>query len=77
MWVYTEALGSPRQIVEKAGDDPVEVALHSLCIGAATTTLAAEGELPQEVIQREGHGSRQSHPRGAPGTTRRAGMYLS
>ena len=37
----------------KAGDDPSEVGLHSLRIGAATT-LAAGGEVSQRVIQREG-----------------------
>ena len=40
-------------MIEKAGDDPSEVGLHSLRIGAATT-LAAGGEVPQRVIQREG-----------------------
>ena len=53
VWRYTEALGSLRHVVEKAGDDPSEVALHSLRIGAATT-LATGGEVPQRVIQREG-----------------------
>ena len=42
-----------RQVVAKAGDDPSEVGLHSLRIGAATT-LAAGGEVSQRVIQREG-----------------------
>ena len=52
VWGYTEALGALRQVVEKAGDDPREVALHSLRIGGATT-LAAGGDVPQRVIQRE------------------------
>ena len=40
-------------MIEKAGYDPSEVAFHSLRIGAATT-LAAGGEVPQRVTQREG-----------------------
>jgi len=53
VWGYTEALGALREVVAEAGDDPSEVGLHSLRIGA-TTTLAAGGEVPQRVIQREG-----------------------
>ena len=37
----------------RAGDDPSEVGLHSLRIGAATT-LATGGDVSQRVIQREG-----------------------
>ena len=53
VWGYTEALRSLREVIEKAGDDPSEVGLHSFRIGAATI-LAAGGEVPQRVIQREG-----------------------
>lgn len=53
VWGYTEALGSLRQVVARAGYNPSEVALHSLRVGVATT-LAAGGEVPQRVIQREG-----------------------
>ena len=53
LWRYPEALAALRQVAAKAGDDPSEVGLHSLRIGAATT-LAAGGEVPQRVIQREG-----------------------
>ena len=50
MWEYTEALKSLHQVIEKAGDDPSEVGLHSLRI-AAVTALAAGGEVPQGVTQ--------------------------
>ena len=52
MWSYPEALTALRQVEAKAGDDPSEVGLHSLRIGAATT-LAAGGEVSPTVIQRE------------------------
>ena len=52
VWGYTRALRALRQIVEKAGGNPKEVALHSLRIGAATT-LASGGEVPDRIIQRE------------------------
>ena len=52
VWKYPEALQALRQVVAKAGDDPSEVGLHSLRIGAATTLAA--GGVPQRVIQREG-----------------------
>ena len=42
-----------RQIVQKAGGDPNTVGFHSLRIGAATT-LAAGGQIPDRIIQREG-----------------------
>ena len=41
---YPEALAALRQVAAKAGDDPSEVGLHSLRLGAATT-LAAGGEV--------------------------------
>ena len=53
VWGYNEALRSLREVIEKAGYDPSEVAFHSLRIGAATT-LAAGGEVSQRVTQREG-----------------------
>ena len=59
---YKEALWALRQAVAKAEYEPGEVALPSSRIGAATT-LAAEGEVPQRIIQ--------SLPRDIPATTRR------
>lgn len=53
VWGYSKALSALRQIVEKAGGDPKQVGLHSLRIGAATT-LAAGGDVPDRIIQREG-----------------------
>ena len=47
------ALAALRQVAARAGDDPSEVGLHSLRIGAGTT-LAAGGGVSQRVIQREG-----------------------
>ena len=52
VWGYTEALRPLRQVLEKEGDDPSKVDLHSSLIGAVTT-LAARGEVPQRVVQRE------------------------
>ena len=54
MYVDTRrSLGSVRQMVEKVGDDPSEVALY---LGAVQPLrLAAGGEVPQRRgIQREG-----------------------
>ena len=53
VWRYPEALAALRQVAARAGDDPSEVGLHSLRIGAATT-LEAGGDVSQRVIQREG-----------------------
>ena len=53
VWRYPEALAVLRQVAARAGDDPSEVGLHSLRIGAATT-LEAGGDVSQRVIQREG-----------------------
>ena len=53
VWRYPEALAALRHVAAKAGDYPSEVGLNSLRIGAATM-LAAGGEVPQRVIQREG-----------------------
>ena len=46
VWIYPEALAALRQVAARAGDDPGEVGLHSLRMGAATT-LAAGGEVSQ------------------------------
>ena len=53
VWRYPEAFAALRQVAVRAGDDPSEVGLYSLRIGA-TTTLAAGGGVSQRVIQREG-----------------------
>jgi len=50
---YNQALRAFRELVEKAGRDPKEFALHSLRIGGAST-LAAGGEVSEMVLQREG-----------------------
>ena len=49
LWRYPEALAALRQVAAKAGDDPSEVGLHSLRIGAATT-LAAGGDVSQSCL---------------------------
>ena len=49
VWRYPEALAALRQVAARAGDDPSEVGLHSVRIGAATT-LAAGGDVSQRVI---------------------------
>ena len=53
VWRCQEALAALRHVAARAGDDPSEVGLHSLRIGAGTT-LAAGGGVSQRVIQREG-----------------------
>ena len=53
VWRNPEALAALRQGAARVGDDPIEVRLHSLRIGAATT-LAAGGDVSQRVILREG-----------------------
>ena len=50
MWRYPETLAALRQVAAREGDDPSEVGVHSLRIGAATT-LAAGGDVSQRVIQ--------------------------
>ena len=40
MWRYPEALAALGQVAARAGDDPSEVGLHLLRIGAATTLAA-------------------------------------
>lgn len=58
VWYRGYSMGVPvglrvlHQMVEKVGDDPSEFAPHSLRIDAART-LAAGGEVPAKVIQRE------------------------
>ena len=39
VWRYTEALEKLRQVLAKARDDPSEVALYPVRIGAATTLV--------------------------------------
>ena len=53
VWRHPEALSALRQMATRAGDDPSEVGLHSLRIGAAAT-LATGEDVSQGVIQREG-----------------------
>ena len=53
MWRYPEALAALHQVAARAGDEPSDVGLHSLRIGAATT-LVAGGDVSQRVMQREG-----------------------
>lgn len=53
VWGYNQALKALRQIVRHTGGDPMHVGLHSLRIGGATT-LAAGGEIPDRIVQREG-----------------------
>ena len=73
---YTEALAAFRQVVANAGDDPSEVGLHSLRIGAATT-LAAGGGVSQRVIQTEGKWkSPESSEVYTRNNTEGAGTYL-
>ena len=69
-----EVRRSRRRGIEKARDDPSQVALHSLLIGAVTS-LAAEGEVLQRVIPEKVNGRYPSHPRCTPETTRK--MRLS
>lgn len=49
---YGQALRAFRELVEKAGRNPEELALHSLRIGGAFT-LAAGGEVSERAIQRQ------------------------
>ena len=49
---YDQALRALREVVEKSGGDPKELALHSLRIGGAST-LAAGGDVLDRVIQQE------------------------
>ena len=53
VWRRIEAFVALRKVAARAGDDLIEVGLHSLRIGAAIM-LAARGDVSQRVIQREG-----------------------
>ena len=50
---YTEALRAIREVVEKSGRDPRDLALHSLRIGGMST-MCAGGEISNRVGQRKG-----------------------
>ena len=50
---YGRALRAIKGLVAKSGRDADELALHSLRIGGATT-LAAGGDIPERVMQRQG-----------------------
>ena len=56
---YRRALKALRQIVELAGNDPNPFGLHSLRIGGATA-MAAGGQIPDRVVEREGRWKRKS-----------------
>lgn len=60
VWRYGQALRALRQVVVQSGGEPSDFALHSLRIGAATK-LAAGGDVPDRVIQREGRWARDSN----------------
>jgi len=51
-WTYG-VTPRPREVAQSDGINPAHVGLHSLRIGA-TTSLAAGGEIPDRIIQREG-----------------------
>ena len=66
-----EILGSPRGTPpggSEGGDDPSEVGLHSLRIGAATT-LAAGGEVSQRGCRERADGSPRTLARYTPTIT--------
>lgn len=75
VWRYTEALAALPQVVANADDDPSEVVLHLLRIGAATT-LAAGSEVrgpPSEKVD----GTPQNLPRYTSAMTHRTRvLYL-
>ena len=50
---YGRALRTTKELVAKSGRNPDEFALHSLRIGGVTT-LAAGGDISEQMIQREG-----------------------
>ena len=50
---YGRALRAIKELVAKSGRNPDEFALHSLRIGGVTT-LAAGGDISEQMIQREG-----------------------
>ena len=53
VWGYGQAMRALREIVAQSGRKPDVFALHSLRIGGASV-LAAGGDVPERVIQREG-----------------------
>ena len=60
VWRYGQASRALREVVIQSGGEPSKFALHSLRIGAATK-LAAGGDVPDRVIQREGRWARDSN----------------
>ena len=56
---YRRALKALRRIVALAGDDPKQFGLHSLRFGGATA-MAAGGQIPDRVVEREGRWKRKS-----------------
>ena len=50
---YSRARRAIKELVAKSGRSPDEFSLHSLRIGGATT-LAAGGDIPERVMQRQG-----------------------
>ena len=56
---YRRALKAFRQMVELVEDNPKNFGLHSLRIGGATA-MAAGGEIPDRIVQREGRWKRGS-----------------
>lgn len=57
---YSQALRAFREVVENAGRNPKDFALHSLRIGGAST-LAAGGDISERVIQSEGRWTSESY----------------
>ena len=60
VWRYGQALRALPEVVVQSGGEPSDFALHSLRIGAATK-LAARGDVPDRVVQREGRRARDSN----------------
>ena len=60
VWRYGQALRALREVVVQSGGEPGDLALHSLRIGVATK-VAAGGDVPDRVIQREGRWARDSN----------------
>ena len=61
---YSQALRAFREVVENAGRNPKEFALHSLRIGGAST-LAAGGNISERGsrVKGDGRGNRTRHTR--------------
>ena len=60
VWRYGQALRALREVVVQSGGEPSDLALHSLRIGASTK-LAAIGDVPDRVSQREGRWARDTN----------------